>query len=347
VYAGSSSEGILVKDWNRLIEDFNHLKIKVGERIENRIDFSEDPGKLSIVIESISKGQIQLSLVAFNTDTIAGNIYKANIVDLAKSIKHVIQKHLPRQSEPPTRELIHTIPNATDISEIWIDYSEAQTESHARHHRLRIGNREQATLSSRVEYIYNKAEVKAIVNGLKGLKLKSNNSINAQRTTDEVLETLTISFYGIKGNLIKKFYAQDKGKKCVGDTAIHVSSLKDEIIKLSPSFKKLLSRHNTEDQDDDEDEESSFGGFGAIISFTGVIGLFALPTYLYVTESDKLYCWLWLSIGLTELFLIVFCCICDSTKVKGSMVATFVLGALSLLAYIVLWICQLCIWWLS
>lgn len=82
-----------IKDFNLLIQDFNRLVIEVGDEVVDRGDYSEDPGELVIRIASKSEGNIRLSLVAFNTDMQAGNIYNAHIGHLAESIRQIILKY--------------------------------------------------------------------------------------------------------------------------------------------------------------------------------------------------------------------------------------------------------------
>ena len=51
---------------------------------------------------------------------------------------------------------------------------------------------------------------------------------------------LTLTFVDNQGNILKEFYAQDNGDKMMGNTAISVNKLKDELSNLSKSFKDRL-----------------------------------------------------------------------------------------------------------
>jgi len=335
----SVSNPVIVKDFNRMIQDFNRLNIEVGDKIIDDKDYSEKPGELVIEIESKSKGLIQLSLVAFNTDMQAGNIYNTNINDLAESIQQVILKYLPKRSEP-TIELIYSIPDTT--SEIWIDYSEAGAVGLAKNYQLRIGNIKNSPISSNVDYSFNPQEFSQIVSGLRDLQLHSQFRTNVEMNTGEAPAMLTISLYDNIGNCIKKFYAEDVNGKCVGDTAITVGKLKNEIIKISPSFKKLL---NSNEPQKKEEKTSISTGIIVFMFFSLIIG----PTYFFVNLDDKYYWWLWSSICSTELFTILFTITeinNNSSNLTNTRMAVFILGTLSLFAYIILWICQMCSWWL-
>lgn len=248
---------ISVRDFNRLIQDFNRLDIEVGEKIIGDKDYSEYPGELLIEIESKSEGLIQLSLVAFNTDMQAGNIYNADINDLAESIEQVILKYLQKSPEP-TIELIHSIPDTT--SEIRIEYSEGGIVGLANHYQLRLGNIKTSLLSSNIEYSFNPKELSQIVSGLRDLRLHSQFSRNIEMNTRDAPTFLWISLYDKAGNLIKNFYAEDVYGQCVGNIAIKVEKLKDEIIKFSPSFKKLLNTSKPKEESHVVDKQKNRTG---------------------------------------------------------------------------------------
>lgn len=340
---GSISNSVIIKDFNRLVQDFNRLNIEVGDKIIDDGDYSEEPGELIIEIESKTKGLIQLSLVAFNSDMQAGNMYNININDLAESIQQIILKYLPKRSEP-TIELVYTIPDIT--SEIWIDYSTGGIVGLTKHHKLRIGNIKSSPISSNIAYLFNPQEFSQMVSGLRNLKLRSQFGTNVEVNTGVAQAVLSISLYDNEGNLIKKFYAEDVNGQSVGDTAISVEKLKNEIIKISPSFNNLLNPDDSSEKDEKTDLSTKIIVF---LFFTLIIGLIALPTYFFVHLEDQYYWWLWCSICSTELFTLIFT-IAElnkkSTDLTRCGTIAFILGCLSLFAYIVLWICQMCYWWL-
>ncbi len=82
-----------------LLKEIEDLGIEIGIEIGETHDYSEDPGELIIRFKSRDNQTKRLSLKAFNTDMIAGNIYNANIIELSEAIQQIILKYLPKQQE--------------------------------------------------------------------------------------------------------------------------------------------------------------------------------------------------------------------------------------------------------
>lgn len=328
-----------------IIKEFNNLNIEIGEEIKDSHDYSEEPGELAITIESGSKGSILLSLVAFNTDICAGNIYNADINELAHSIEQILLKHIPKRTEP-TRELIYSIPDS--VSEIGIEYSDGGAVGLARLYRLRIGVKTISTVSSDSIYFCNPDEFHKLKAGLRQLELRSQENLSVDPPTGQTFETLSISLYGNDGDLIKKFYAQDDGEKPIGNIAIEVDKLKSEIARLSPSFEKsLLEFFGSEKVKPKQSSWVDVIWMAALFSI--VICVFASPTYFFVKSTDDCFIWLWLTIGITELFSGILFSIGGRFKrtsgISNFETVCFIIGILALIAYIVLWIFQMIFWW--
>ncbi len=326
-----------------IIQDLNNLNLEIGNEIKDKHDYSENPGKLVIDIESRSAGVIRLFWVGFNNDMIAGNIYNANIIDLSSTIQNIIQKYLPKQHEP-TRELIYSIPDST--SEIWIEYSEGGIVGLAKFLQLRLGESKKSPISSQFKYQYNREEFQQLLTGFRQLKLRSQDSVNIEPSTGITFPTLTISLFDKDGKKIKSFYAQDDGGNAIGNVAMKVDKLKNEIIKFSPSFANAID--NSIKESDKSKQSSWTEVIGLVIVASIVVCLIASPTYFFVTSTDDLFLWLWLSIGITELSVLLFgiFSLRDGTKMRDNIsFGGFCLGALSLCAYVVLWIVQMCYWW--
>ena len=331
---------------NPIIQELNNLNIEIGEEIEDTSDYSEVPGELTIAVESVSKGLIRLSLVAFNTDMCAGNIYNANINDLANSIERILLKHIIPKRTEPTQEIIYSIPDST--SEIEIEYSDGGPVGFSKSYRLRIGVKRNSTVSSDSLYICDPDQFYKLMIGLRQLKLRSQESMNIDPSTGEIFETLKISLYGNNGNIIKMFYAQDYRRKPIGNIAIEVGKLKNEIVKLSPSFEKALVEFYESGKF--QPKQVSWGNvvFPTIL-FSIVICILAFPTYLFVKPTDALFVWFWITIGITELFSGILFNIGGrfrrNSDISKFETVSFMIGILALIAYIILWIIQMFFWW--
>lgn len=85
------------------------------------------------------------------------------------------------------------------------------------------------------------------------------------------------------------------------------------------------------------------------VLFSIVIGIIALPTYLFAKPEDDLFLWLWISIGVTELFSALLFSIGgrfnNTSSLSNFETISFLIGILALIAYIALWIFQMCFWW--
>lgn len=328
------------REFQSLLTEIGELGMHIGICKNNTHDYSEIPGKLDIKFNSNKNDSIHLSLVAFNTDIQGGNIYGSNISDLAESIHRIILKHLPDGHEP-TRELIYSIPEST--SEIRIDYCEGGIVGQCpKPINLRIVN------DKRLNGIYSPEELSKIANGLRQLKLRSQDEIDVEPSTGIVFPKLTLSFIDNQGNILKEFYAQDNGGKMIGNTVITVKGLKDELSILSKSFKDRLAEDGQLDEQKTTRESTSDVVFRFVL-FSIVIGIIALPTYLFANPEDDLFLWLWVSIGATELFSALLFSIGGRFNSTSSLsnfeTISFLIGIGALIAYIVLWIVQMCFWW--
>lgn len=333
-----------IDNFKQIVSEFDKLQLKIGDTIKDKHDYSEEPGELEIRIESKNKGLICLSLMAFNTDIQAGNIYEANISSLAESINQILKNSIPRNLEP-TRELIYSIPEST--SEIHISYSSGGAVGMEKTYKVGIGCTLNPTSSLSDRYISNKKELTNLAEGLRRLKLKSKDLQPIEPPTGITFPTLSVSLYDKHGNFIKKFYAQDQDLQRIGDVDIPVEKLKDEIAKLCPSFRKVLNSDQTEIS---KSEECTFDIVFRFVLFSIVIGIIALPTYFFVKPSDDFYYWLWSSIGVTELFFAILFSIGGkfnkSQGISNFETINFIIGILGLIAYLILWILQMCYWWL-
>ena len=159
--------------------------------------------------------------------------------------------------------------------------------------------------------------------------------------TGQTFETLSISLYGNDGDLIKKFYAQDDGERPIGNIAIEVDKLKNEIIRISPSFEKsLLGFFESEKVKPKQSSWVEVIWRAALLSI--VICIFASPTYFFVKPKDDLFIWLWITIGITEFFSGILFSIGGRFRrtlvISNFETVCFIIGFLTLIAYIILWI---------
>ena len=327
-------------EFQSLLTEIGELGMHIGICKNNTHDYSEIPGKLDIKFNSKKNDSIHLSLVAFNTDMQGGNIYGSNICDLAESIHRIILKHLPDGHEP-TRELIYSIPEST--SEIRLDYCEGGIVGQCpKPINLRIVN------DKRLNGIYSPEESSKIANGLRQLKLRSQDEIDVEPSTGIIFPKLTLTFVDNQGNILKEFYAQDNGGNMIGNTIITVKELKDELSHLSKSFKERLEEDGYPEERKKTRESTSEVVFRFVL-FSIVIGIIALPTYLFAKPEDDLFLWLWISIGVTELFSALLFSIGgrfnNTSSLSNFETISFLIGILALIAYIALWIFQMCFWW--
>ncbi len=331
-----------VKIFQSLLQEIENIGIHVGITKEETHNYSETPAKLTLKFNSKSNGAVRLSLLAFNKDMIAGNIYDANIIDLAELIRRIFLKYLPKQYEP-TRELIYSIPTST--SEIWIDYSEGGIVGfNTKHVKLGITNNKQQT-GLENNCIYSPEELSKLVNGLRLLNLRSKDKAYVEPPTGITFPTLIISLFDSNDRLLKKFYAQDNGYAMIGDVAMPVKRLKNELAKLSKSFNAQLT--DTTKEEVNHARKSLSDVIFRFVFLSVVIGIFALPTYLFAKPTDKLFLWLWATIGITELFSAILFSIGGINKTSGQNnfeSISFIIGVLALVVYIVLWIIQICYW---
>lgn len=330
----ASRNSVVINNISTLIKEFNNLDIQVGKKITESKDYSEEPGELEIVIDSTSQGTINLSLVAFNTDMQGGNIYNAHISKLASSIDKIIVKFLPKE---PTRELIYSIPDET--SEIWISHTDAGAVGLVKPAILRIGKNKKSPLTSNTLYTSNPVEFVDLVNGLRHLQLRSQDEENIEPSTGVIFPRLTISLFDANGKRIKEIYAEDHDSKAIGNIVMPVEELKDKIAEISPSFKEIV----------EPKPDTLSNLIFRLIFFTVIIGILALPVYLFAKPEDDLYLWLWITIGSTELFSAVLFSlggvVNKSSKLSTFETISFMVGCLCTIAYIVLWIFQMCYWW--
>lgn len=323
-----------------LLTEIEDLGMQIGIYKKDTHDYSENPGKLDIKFNSKKNNSIHLSLVAFNTDMHGGNIYGSNIIDLAESIHRIVLKYLPDGHEP-TRELIYSIPEST--SEIRIDYSEGGIVGQCpKPIKLGIAN------DKKHDGIYSPEELSNILNGLRKLKLRSQDEIDVEPSTGIVFPKLTLSFVDNHGNLFKEFYAKDNGNNMIGDTAISVKDLKNELSNLSKSFKDRLAE-NEQTGEQKKSQGSTSDIIFRFILFSIIIGIIALPTYLFAKPEDDLFLWLWIFIGVMELFLAALFSVGarfnNTPSLSNFEAVSFIIGICALLAYIILWIFQMCYWW--
>ena len=326
--------------FHSLLDEIEGLGMRTGIYKEDNSENSEVPGKLDIEFNSRENGSIHLSLIAFNTDMQGGNIYGANIIDLAESIHRIVLKYLPNGHEP-TRELIYSIPEST--SEIRIDYSEGGIVGQCPN-TIKLG----IVNDKKHDGIYSPEELSIILNGLRKLKLRSQDEIDVEPSTGIVFPKLTLTFVDNQGNILKEFYAQDNGDRMIGNTAISVNKLKDELSNLSKSFKDRLAEDG-QFKERKETRESTSDIIFRFILFSIVIGIIALPTYFFTKPKDDLFLWLWISIGAMEFFSAFLFSIGgnfnNTSGLSNFETISFLIGILALIAYIVLWIIQMCFWW--
>lgn len=341
-----NENGLSRKYFQSFLSDFKNLGILIGPYKKDNHDYSEVPGELNIEFKRRGNVTTRLRLLAFNTDMLAGNIYAANINDLAESINRIFLKYLPNLHEvEPTRELIYSIPDST--SEILIDYSEGGVVGLNRKPiQLQLVNHKRPSTSG-YECIYSPEELATTVNGLRQLKLKSQKDKDVEPSTGIIFPNLTLSLYDGNGNLLKKIYAQDNGDEMIGNVVISVDDFKNELAKLSKSFRDRVTI--VDNKQGHSARESIGEAVFRFFLFSSVIALIALPTYIFAKPEDDLFKWLWLTIGITEFFSAFLFCIGGRFNKTSSLsdfeAISFIIGIVSLIAYIVLWIIQMCYWW--
>ena len=256
------------------------------------------------------------------------------------SIHRIVLKYLPNGHEP-TRELIYSIPEST--SEIRIDYSEGGIVGQCPN-TIKLG----IVNDKKHDGIYSPEELSIILNGLRKLKLRSQDEIDVEPSTGIIFPKLTLTFVDNQGNILKEFYAQDNGGNMIGNTIITVKELKDELSHLSKSFKNRLAEDGQPEERKKTRESISDIVFRFVL-FSIVIGIIALPTYLFAKPEDALFLWLWISIGATELFSALLFSIGgrfnNTSSLSNFETISFLIGIVALIAYIVLWIVQMCFWW--
>ena len=323
-----------------LLTEIENLGIQTGVYKKDTHVYSEIPGKLDIKFNSNKNNSIHLSLVAFNTDMQGGNIYGSNIIDLAESIHRIVLKYLPEGHEP-TRELIYSIPEST--SEIRVDYSEGGIIGQCPK-PIKLG----IVKDKKHDGVYSPKELSNMLNGLRKLKLRSQDEIDVEPSTGIVFPKLTLTFVDNQGNILKEFYAEDSGDKMIGNTAISVNKLKDELSNFSKSFKDRLAEDG-QPKERKETRESTYDIIFRFILFSIVIGIIASPTYFFAKPKDDLFLWLWTSIGAMEFFSAFLFSIGgkfnNTSSSSNFETLSFLIGILALIAYIVLWIIQMCFWW--
>lgn len=341
---GEDATSISTKKFQSFLGNFKNLGILIGPYKKDDHDYSEEPGKLNIEFKRKDNSTTRLYLLAFNTDMLAGNIYGANINDLAESIKHIFLKYLPKLPDP-TRELIHSIPDST--SEIWIDYSEGGLVGIADHtKKLGIINIKRSNCNEK-NSIYSPEELSSLVNGLSQLRLRSKDENDVEPPTGKVFPQLTLSLYDSKGSLLKRINAKDNGDDMIGNVVISVDGLKKELAKISKSFMDMVTE--TDHKHEQYTRESTGGAIFRFLLFSIVIALIALPTYLFVKQEDDCFLWLWITIGITELFSALLFSIGarfnNTSSISNFEAISFIIGIISLVVYVVLWIFQMIYWW--
>ncbi|MDE6553031.1 MAG: serine/threonine protein kinase [Muribaculaceae bacterium] len=334
------------QNFKQIISDINKLTIKTGPfKKFNEYDFSEEPGKLRLSFWSKDKGWTELSLTAFNTDVIGGNIYRANINELANAINKIFIRNVLSPTEP-TKELIYSIPESTYVIEM--DYAKGGITGLTPPNKLiRIGLNK--TTKVNFGYLHDQAEFSRLVEGLRNMNLRSKDTINLEPPTGVVFPTLRITLYDYNGNRIKSIFAQDYGNERLGNVTLSVKELRDRISEISPFYSDHLA--------DDKGEEVSLakGGFSictgiiVFILISLIIGVLALPTYLYVSSEDSMYSWLWGSLAIAEL-MTAFLFNISYTLKRSKEINIFetvcmVIAIVSLIAYLVFWIIQMYNWW--
>lgn len=329
--------------FHSLLGEFGELGIQTGPYKKDSQDYSEIPGTIDIKFHSREQGLLHLSLIAFHTDMQGGNIYGSHIADLAESIHRIILKYIPNHES--TREFIYSIPDST--SKISIDYDTGGAVGlNQNHFHLSLANDQRLAIVDNA-CIYDPNEFSMLVKGLRKLNLKSQNEKNIEAPTGITFPKLTLSLYDAEGHLLKKIYAQDDGETMIGNVVISVDSLKNELAKLSKTFRDKVTIDNN------KQGQSEHGSIGEVIFrfflFSIIIAIIAVPTYLFVKPEDELFKGLWLTIGLTEFFaalLFSIGAIFNKTKrLSNFETISFIIGAVCFIAYVVLWIVQMCKWW--
>lgn len=231
-----------------LLKEIEDLGIEIGIEIGDTHDYSEDPGELIIRFKSRDNQTKRLSLKAFNTDMIAGNIYNANIIELSAALQEIIFKYFSKEQDSTP----YSIPNET--GEILIEYSPWGIVGMTKSYKFGIGRVSSFTMPSDYYYVYNSEEFGDLVQGLNELKLNSQEIQIAEPPTGETFAKLTITCKDIDGVEIMKIYAEDDYDKCVGNIAITTENLKNELIKISPSFKKMIDGY----ENNESESQSTF-----------------------------------------------------------------------------------------
>ena len=213
---------------------------------------------------------------------------------------------------------------------------------------MRIGIKKISTVSSDSIYVCNPEEFHKLTTGLRQLKLQPQERIYIEPPTGEIFERLSIILYDKEGEIDHFFYAEDDNTgRPIGNIAIGVDRLKKEIQKLSPSFCNFFKGIF----DGEKVKQSSWGEVIFIVILVSIAScILAFPTYIFVKPTDDLFIWLWIAIGITELFLGILSNIGDGFKCTSNIIdnfetVCFIIGILALIAYIVLWIFQMFFWW--
>ncbi|MGN0213330.1 MAG: serine/threonine protein kinase [Muribaculaceae bacterium] len=169
------------------------------------------------------------------------------------------------------------------------------------------------------------------------------------------------------GAIQATYVSQSLGGEQFGNLYGDADMLNKEFIKLIPDFDAMLKIAEQNARDDEfvkpkneqtvkvddnttsEESSSRMGLWSIILFILFSLGLFllALPVYYFTTKSDS-YCFgLYLSIGIAEIALVpVWLEVRKDENISniGLLGVLFFFGGL--ITYLVLWICQMCSWWL-
>ena len=335
------SRAIPIENFNCIRDAINDLKLKIGPIKEYKDnDFSEVSGRLILSFWSKDQGLTELSLTAFNTDMSGGNIYGVNINELAGMIDKIFQQNLSRiNNSIPTKELVHSIPEYT--TKIMLEY-------------MKGGVVGLSPIKVRIDQ--SNPEFSKLKDGLKSMKLRSQEIIERDPPAGVINPCLEIGFYNDLGKEIKFIYAEDAGDLRIGNINMTVEELRERISAISPFYSNIFDSHNNKKQSIEKannvkgnKRNSPFNIFLSFNAITVLIVLAAIPLFYFEDSFTMITDWMWILLAISELTLAVLFNIgWHLNKSKGFSTferVTLVVGILALLAYLILWIILLCKWY--
>lgn len=223
-----------------LIKEMDILAIELGpHRDANNYEFAEDQAQLTISLtRKHTLDETTHSLIMVGSRMISGDIYGVNIHNLAKSIHRIFQSYLPE---------IWLIPDS--VCAIRIDYWDNERVSYDNKVSFAIGKIKDLLQFSNLNYYYTPQEFNQIIDGLRSLKLRYRAGFHKHPTdfwrscpsTGIVLNPpLSITMFDSSGEIIRHYYVGTRNKLS-GNISVPMEKLKNELIKLSPTFRAALN----------------------------------------------------------------------------------------------------------